>query len=310
MCVIACVCFRGPWRACRHRRSCTFALLARLTRLAPPVTQAGLATKHSHGCRGRGIPGMDSFPNVMLLLFRTFLGETMFDTISDETDTLYVVYGTIVILLYAIAAAVVLANLLIALISSHFQPELVSVCVPACVHLVPARTEPGPPKVGVRIRGTERGQVPPDVDRVAVKVVRVPVLHVQAEAQSRLQRADMVSSYNFMVSAAKARVAGRAVRNMETRQSFMGYEHHAEHRHMDLDSSPTHTFLACARTRAPRDPSHPQVRNQLLGAPFSLPLLVVTELLPSGMRPWAGDYADGWDAYGVLPMDGLPMPRE
>eukprot|EP00198_Chlamydomonas_reinhardtii_P008135 XP_001697472.1 predicted protein [Chlamydomonas reinhardtii] len=159
------------------------------------VIMLGVAFTMYATYRGRGIPGMDSFPNVMLLLFRTFLGETMFDTISDETDTLYVVYGTIVILLYAIAAAVVLANLLIALISSHFQPEL-------------------------------------------------------AEAQSRLQRADMVSSYNFMV------------------------------------------------------------RNQLLGAPFSLPLLVVTELLPSGMRPWAGDYADGWDAYGVLPMDGLPMPPE
>ncbi|KAG2454950.1 hypothetical protein HYH02_000777 [Chlamydomonas schloesseri] len=145
--------------------------------------------------RGRDIPGMDSFWEVMLALFRTFLGETMFDTLSEETSTLYVVYGTIVIVLYAVAATVVLANLLIALISSHFEPE-------------------------------------------------------RAESQSRLQRADMVNSYNFMV------------------------------------------------------------RNQLLGAPFSLPLLLVTELLPSGLRPWAGDYGDGWGAYLVLPMDGLPMPPE
>ncbi|KAG2440192.1 hypothetical protein HXX76_004304 [Chlamydomonas incerta] len=159
------------------------------------VIMLGVAFTMYATYRGRGIPGMDSFWQVMLLLFRTFLGETMFDTLSDETSTLYIIYGNIVVLLYAIAAAVVLANLLIALISSHFEPE-------------------------------------------------------RAQSQSRLQRADMVNSYNFMV------------------------------------------------------------RKQLLGAPFSLPLLVVTELLPSGLRAWAGDYGDGWNTYLVLPMDGLPMPPE
>ncbi|KAG2454948.1 hypothetical protein HYH02_000776 [Chlamydomonas schloesseri] len=141
--------------------------------------------------RGRDISGMDSFWEVMLALFRTFLGETIFDTFSEETSTLYVVYANVLIVLYAVAATVVLANLLIALISSHFQAD-------------------------------------------------------RAAAQSRLQRAQMIRYYSFL----------------------------------------------------------------LLGVPFSLPLLLVTEPLPSGLRPWAGDYAEGWKVVKALPMDGLPMPTE
>ncbi|KAG2427999.1 hypothetical protein HXX76_011985 [Chlamydomonas incerta] len=139
--------------------------------------------------RDRGIPGMDSLWKVMIALFRTFLGETIFDTFAGETSTVYLVYVNILIVLYAIAAAVVLANLLIAVISARYQAELVA-------------------------------------------------------AQSRLQRAQMTRYYSFMV------------------------------------------------------------RNQLLGAPFSLPLLLVTWLLPSGLRGWAGDYTGNWSRFKVLPMDG------
>ena len=35
------------------------------------------------------MPVLDSFPNVLLLLFRTFLGETMFDVLDAEASTLY-----------------------------------------------------------------------------------------------------------------------------------------------------------------------------------------------------------------------------
>ena len=71
------------------------------------------------------MPAMDSFANVLLLLFRTFLGETMFDTMLTEKSTLYNLYGNIVVLVYTLAATVILANLLIAIISYHFKPEKV-----------------------------------------------------------------------------------------------------------------------------------------------------------------------------------------
>ncbi len=74
-------------------------------------------------CRFRGIDKFDSFPMVMLMLFRTFLGETMFEIMEEENTTEYNLYGNIIVLLYALTATVVLANLLIALISYHFQPE-------------------------------------------------------------------------------------------------------------------------------------------------------------------------------------------
>ncbi|KXZ54379.1 hypothetical protein GPECTOR_5g458 [Gonium pectorale] len=77
-----------------------------------------------HGMfRHRDIPDLASFPMTLLKLFRTFLGETMFDLYEGEKDTAYNLYGNIVTLLYALVATVVLANLLIALISYHFQPE-------------------------------------------------------------------------------------------------------------------------------------------------------------------------------------------
>ncbi len=60
---------------------------------------------------------------VMLMLFRTFLGETMFEIMEEENTTEYNLYGNIIVLLYALTATVVLANLLIALISYRFQPE-------------------------------------------------------------------------------------------------------------------------------------------------------------------------------------------
>ncbi|KAG2484324.1 hypothetical protein HYH03_016866 [Edaphochlamys debaryana] len=66
---------------------------------------------------------LSSFPHVMLQLFLSFLGETMFDIYDAETSTGYAVYGYIISLLYTVVATVVLANFLIALISDRFKSE-------------------------------------------------------------------------------------------------------------------------------------------------------------------------------------------
>ncbi|KAG2487783.1 hypothetical protein HYH03_013627 [Edaphochlamys debaryana] len=73
--------------------------------------------------RNRSVPELASFPNVMLWLFRTFVGETMFDLYTEEEETAYNLYGNIVTLLYTFMAAIVLANLLIAIMVAHFQPD-------------------------------------------------------------------------------------------------------------------------------------------------------------------------------------------
>ncbi|KAG2486864.1 hypothetical protein HYH03_014547 [Edaphochlamys debaryana] len=75
--------------------------------------------------RDRDLPSLDSFANVLLLLFRTFLGETMFDVMHEEKATLFNLYGNVIVLLFALAGTVVLANLLIAILSYHFKPEKV-----------------------------------------------------------------------------------------------------------------------------------------------------------------------------------------
>ncbi|KAG2444731.1 hypothetical protein HXX76_001475 [Chlamydomonas incerta] len=75
--------------------------------------------------RDRDVEKLNSFTEVMLLLFRTFLGETMFEVLEGETDKQYNLYANVLVLLYTVAATVVLANLLIALISFHFQPTKV-----------------------------------------------------------------------------------------------------------------------------------------------------------------------------------------
>ncbi|KAG2446346.1 hypothetical protein HXX76_000933 [Chlamydomonas incerta] len=143
--------------------------------------------------RDRDVPVMDSFPNVLLLLFRTFLGETMFDVLDAEYSTLYNVYGNIIVLLYALTATVVLANLLIALISYHFQPEKV-------------------------------------------------------ESQSRFQMAEILAHYEAMVE------------------------------------------------------------GQLVGAPFSLPQLLLVNLLPSGWRRMAP--ANTIHRFAIMPLDGNPVSSE
>ncbi|PNH02106.1 hypothetical protein TSOC_011955 [Tetrabaena socialis] len=73
--------------------------------------------------KDRGIPALATFPSTMLKLFRTFLGETMFDVFVDEQTEIYNLYGNIITLLYALVATVVLANLLIAIISFKYQPD-------------------------------------------------------------------------------------------------------------------------------------------------------------------------------------------
>ncbi|KAG2448990.1 hypothetical protein HYH02_005744 [Chlamydomonas schloesseri] len=75
--------------------------------------------------RDRDVEKLNSFTEVMLLLFRTFLGETMFEVLEGETNMLYNLYANVLVLLYTVSATVVLANLLIALISFHFQPTKV-----------------------------------------------------------------------------------------------------------------------------------------------------------------------------------------
>ncbi|KAG2433213.1 hypothetical protein HYH02_012754 [Chlamydomonas schloesseri] len=143
--------------------------------------------------RDRDVGSLDSFPNVLLLLFRTFLGETMFDVLDAEYSTLYNVYGNIIVLLYALTATVVLANLLIALISYHFQPEKV-------------------------------------------------------ESQSRFQMAEILAHYEAMVE------------------------------------------------------------GQLVGAPFSLPQLLLVNLLPSGWRRMAP--ANTIHRFAIMPLDGNPVSSE
>lgn len=46
----------------------------------------------AHPCSGR-IPELSSFPKVMLKLFRTFLGETMFDVFDEDPTPIYQVRG-------------------------------------------------------------------------------------------------------------------------------------------------------------------------------------------------------------------------
>eukprot|EP00198_Chlamydomonas_reinhardtii_P013945 XP_001703282.1 predicted protein [Chlamydomonas reinhardtii] len=96
-----------------------FAVLGMMVMMGVAFTMYGMYKE-------RGVPAMDSFANVLLLLFRTFLGETMFDTMLTEKSTLYNLYGNIVVLVYTLAATVILANLLIAIISYHFKPEKVT----------------------------------------------------------------------------------------------------------------------------------------------------------------------------------------
>ncbi|KAG2442727.1 hypothetical protein HXX76_002809 [Chlamydomonas incerta] len=95
-----------------------FAVLGMMVMMGVAFTMYGMYKE-------RGVPAMDSFANVLLLLFRTFLGETMFDVMLTEKSTLYNLYGNIVVLVYTLAATVILANLLIAIISYHFKPEKV-----------------------------------------------------------------------------------------------------------------------------------------------------------------------------------------
>ncbi len=66
--------------------------------------------------------------------------------------------------------------------------------------------------------------------------------------------------------------------------------------------------LAPAPAPAPLLASPPpaQVENQLLGAPFSLPLLLATRLLPSAWRAHAPSIT--LHTAAVLPMDGNPPP--
>ncbi|PNH05304.1 Short transient receptor potential channel 2, partial [Tetrabaena socialis] len=143
--------------------------------------------------RDRGLPRLETFPATLLLLFRTFLGETAFEVLEDEDDTLYNLYGNIIVLLYALTATVVLANLLIALISYHFQPDKV-------------------------------------------------------ESQSRFQMAEILAHYEYMVE------------------------------------------------------------HQLIGAPFSLPLLVLVHVLPSGWRARAS--ANSIYTAAIMPLDGNPVSGE
>ncbi|KAG2500780.1 hypothetical protein HYH03_001542 [Edaphochlamys debaryana] len=74
--------------------------------------------------RGR-LEELSSFPLVMLQLYRSFLGETMFDVYDAEGSTGYAVYGYVITVLYTLVATVVLANVLIALITFHFQSDQV-----------------------------------------------------------------------------------------------------------------------------------------------------------------------------------------
>ncbi|KXZ43689.1 hypothetical protein GPECTOR_83g301 [Gonium pectorale] len=143
--------------------------------------------------RDRAVPQLESLPSVVLLLFRTFLGETMFEVLQDEDNTLYNLYGNIIVLLYALTATVVLANLLIALITYHFKPEKV-------------------------------------------------------ESQSRFQMAEILAHYEYMVE------------------------------------------------------------HQLIGAPFSLPQLLLTSLLPSGWRSMAP--ASTLHRMALMPIDGNPVSNE
>ncbi|KAG2437311.1 hypothetical protein HXX76_005968 [Chlamydomonas incerta] len=140
------------------------------------------------------IPELSSFPKVMLKLFRTFLGETMFDVFDEDPTPIYQIYGTIIVLMYALVATVVLANLLIALISYHFQPE-------------------------------------------------------KTEAQSKFQMAEILAHYEYMI------------------------DHH------------------------------------LIGAPFSLPQLILRNLLPSGVRQKG---SSSWlaETFSLSPMDGIVVSGE
>ncbi|KAG2453180.1 hypothetical protein HYH02_002504 [Chlamydomonas schloesseri] len=140
------------------------------------------------------IPELSSFPKVMLKLFRTFLGETMFDVFEEDPTPIYQIYGIIITLMYALVATVVLANLLIALISYHFQPE-------------------------------------------------------KTEAQSKFQMAEILAHYEYMI------------------------DHH------------------------------------LIGAPFSLPQLILRNLLPSGVRQKG---SSSWlaETFSLSPMDGIVVSGE
>ncbi|KAG2434354.1 hypothetical protein HYH02_012370 [Chlamydomonas schloesseri] len=142
--------------------------------------------------RDRGIEGMATLPSVLLLLFRGFIGETFFDAVAGEQTQLYNVYGNLVALLYLLMSAIVLANLLIAIMSFHFDPD-------------------------------------------------------SLVAKGAFQMAQINQHYTYMVE------------------------------------------------------------HQLLGAPFSLPLLLARALLPSGRRAMA---PDGVSAALVMPLDGIRGPHE
>ncbi|GFR49793.1 hypothetical protein Agub_g11731 [Astrephomene gubernaculifera] len=86
------------------------------------VLMIGVAFSFFSVFRSHGIPELTSFPMVLLQLFRTFVGETMFDLYTEESQP-YSLYGSILTMLYTLMATVVMANLLIALMSYHYKPE-------------------------------------------------------------------------------------------------------------------------------------------------------------------------------------------
>ncbi|GFR50896.1 hypothetical protein Agub_g13134 [Astrephomene gubernaculifera] len=69
------------------------------------------------------IPELSTFPLVLVQLFRTFVGETMFELMDKEHNQLYNLYGNILAMLFTLMATVVMANLLIALMTYHYKPE-------------------------------------------------------------------------------------------------------------------------------------------------------------------------------------------
>ncbi|GFR50895.1 hypothetical protein Agub_g13130 [Astrephomene gubernaculifera] len=69
------------------------------------------------------IPELSTFPLVLVQLFRTFVGESMFGLMDEEHNQLYNLYGNILAMLFTLMATVVMANLLIALMSYHYKPE-------------------------------------------------------------------------------------------------------------------------------------------------------------------------------------------
>ncbi|GLC66744.1 hypothetical protein PLESTF_000467500, partial [Pleodorina starrii] len=72
--------------------------------------------------KDRGMPSLSTLGGILLLLFRTFLGETMFEVLQGEKDNLYNMFGNVVVVLYTMMATVVVSNLLISFISANYQP--------------------------------------------------------------------------------------------------------------------------------------------------------------------------------------------